>query len=104
MNDNEKGRADMRKKGLLFGMAALMAVSMTACGGFESAEPSTAADRQTDAASEESTSSDAAEADTSRESADDGDDGEENTVYRQQAEAIFAKAEQMLTALKGGGY
>lgn len=99
----------MRKRGILFGMAALMAVSMTACSGSESAEPSTASGQQTDAASEENTSSDFAEADTSTPAADiddehddDDNDGEENTIYRQQAEAIFAKTEQMLTALKEG--
>lgn len=98
----------MRKKGLLFGMAALMAVSVTACSGSESAESSTAAGQQTNAVSEENnTSSDATETDTFTEAADDEDDdddndGEENTIYRQQAEAIFAKTEQMLTALKEG--
>lgn len=108
MHDNGKRREDMRKKGLLFGMAALMAVSMTACSGSENAEPSTAVGQQTNAVSEENnTSSDATETDTFTEAADDEDNdddnnGEENTIYRQQAEAIFAKTEQMLTALKEG--
>lgn len=113
----DKGE-NMKKKGILFGITALMAVSMTACGGSGSAEQSIAGGQQTNAASEENTSSYAAGAENINdhdeyddEYDDDGyddddyyddDEEEENTAYRLQAEAIFAKTDQMLTALKEG--
>ncbi|MGN0378442.1 MAG: hypothetical protein ACI4EU_02505 [Butyrivibrio sp.] len=87
----------MKKKSLLFAMATLIAVSMTACGSSDSTAATTSAEEQSTAAETSSVA-----ADNQDETEDDDNDVNDMAVYEERARAVFNKVDQLFTAMKAG--